>query len=537
MKIAKFIPILFIILVLTNNLISQTIFVSGDINSNTIWSADTVKITGDINVAQGVILTVEPGTYVETQGYFKINISGSIRAIGTIADTIIFTVRDSTNFWQDSTSFSGGWAGFNLSNSNLSSDSSVFEFCKIQYGKKFGVPGDGVKGGAIFASDYGTLIIRNSLLNFNMVICYTSGGDPASGGAVYCKKVNQVIFEKNRFERNRSFSNGGAIYINTDCHTFISNNYFLNNWAISWLYSPPYIFVSGSGAAIFSTDDLGPSPIISNNQFFNNQSSGGIIVTTNRHGLIFNNVICNNEGPGIMDGHQLSTTRIFNNTIVNNHTFLGGILLMSKANVYNNICWGNEINPGNYDDQIRFQAGFSYPNLFYNCVQYGDGGTNSTNEYPVFKHPSSGVGLAYNGSEADWSLSDLSPCVNRGTLDTTGLYIPGYDILGNDRIFGVRIEIGCYENQSVLTDFDDDNTNAVHPIVYPNPGADRINIESAETELIFELITLTGQIIISERMDKGLNIFNTEYLSTGTYLYRLLNLKQQIVEFGKWIKK
>jgi hypothetical protein len=513
--------------------------VSGDINSNTTWTADTVKITGDLNVAQGIVLTVNPGTYIESQGYFRINVSGRIMAIGTQTDTIVFTVHDTTNFWNDTTSVSGGWAGIKIVSNEASIDTSIFEFCKVQYAKKYDVYAGDIKGGAIFATDYGSLIIRNSLLNSNMVICYTYGVNGPTGGAVYCKNVNIVIIENNRFDRNRSFDNGGAIHIGDQCQTIITNNIFTNNKAIYWKLIPGYLVIGGAGAAIATTDFSGFSPTISNNYFFNNQTINGVIYTSNLNGFIFNNLICNNYGTGITDGHQLSSTRIYNNTIVNNCTDGGGIQLFSAAKVYNNICWGNEhlFFPGHEFDQINISQSMSGRKLFYNCVQFGDGGTNSTNEYPLFKHPSSGVGLAYNGSEADWSLADISPSVNSGTPDTSGLFIPEFDIIGNPRIYGVRIEMGCYENQSVVTGIDDDIVNAVHPIVYPNPGTDRLNIESAENEIIFELITLTGLTVIREQMDKGLNSVNTESLITGIYFYRLLNNKQQIVESGKWIKK
>lgn len=515
---------------------SQTIYVSGNISSNTTWNADTVKITGDVTVGAGVVLTVNPGTYVEVQGYHRITVGGSVKAIGTKTDTIVFTAHDITGFWEDTLSVAGGWAGFNITNTYASADTSFFEFCKIQYGKRYGDYGGDIKGGAIFASDYGTLIIRNSFINSNTVISYTDLGNGSAGGAVYCKRVNIVNIENNRFEQNRSFERGGAVFIDPLCQVIISNNIFKWNRSIGWSFIPGWTFVFGSGGAVGTSDDTGFSPTISNNQFFNNRSNNGIIYTSNRHGLIFNNIICNNSGSGIMDGHQLSTTRIYNNTIVNNQTANGGVQLFSAAVVYNNICWGNEPHPGWVTDQI--QIGFnSTPTLFYNCVQYGNGGLYSTDKYPEFELPSAGSGLAYDGAACDWKLKDNSPCVNRGTVDTSGLFIPEFDLIGNPRIYGVSIEMGCYENQSVLTNIFGEIVAEDRTTVYPNPGTDRLNIESVETEAIFELVTMTGQIVIREQVNRGWNSLNTESLATGIYFYRMLNRNKETVKSGRWIKQ
>ncbi len=126
----------------------------------------------------------------------------------------------------------------------------------------------------------------------------------------------------------------------------------------------------------------------------------GVIYTSNVNGLIYNNVICNNYGCGIFDGHQLSTTRIFNNTIVNNDTPDGAISIGSKAQIYNNICWGNawSLTPNHDFDQIYIYMATQGRKLFNNCVQFGDGGAGSINSIPEFVHISNGVGLAYNGS-------------------------------------------------------------------------------------------------------------------------------------------
>jgi hypothetical protein len=185
-------------------------------------------------------------------------------------------------------------------------------------------------------------------------------------------------------------------------------------------------------------------------------------------------VICNNWGCGIADVHQLSTSRTFNNTIVNNKTELGGILLWSKAEVYNNICWGNEYYPGFDYDQIFIDD--ANPTLKYNCVQYGDGGQGAIFDYPEFVNPTEGVGLDYDGALADWTLQNSSPCVNAGTPDTNFLTIPEYDIVGNIRIYGNRIDMGAYENQEISIFTNEIILLGENVRIFPNPTTTTVTV-------------------------------------------------------------
>ncbi len=538
MKVINIFICVFFNVYFTSTLFSQTIIVSGNISSNTVWNADTVKVMGDLNVEQNVVLTVNSGTYVEVQGYYKINVIGSIRAIGAINDTVIFTVNDTTNFWQDTISVSGSWAGFFINNTDASTDTSIFEYCKIQFAKKNDVYGGNTNGGAICATNYGNLIVKNSIFKCNMSICSSAGVAGPAGGAIYCKNVNKVLIENNLFESNRSFSEGGAIYINVQCQTIINKNIFIKNKAIQWIYYSGYLFVGGTGGAIATSDDLGYSPTICNNYCFNNVTINGVIYTSNRHGLVFNNVICNNDGNGYFDGHQQSNSRIFNNTIVNNHSMKGdGIQIFSNAKIYNNICWGNVSTfPYPQGDQINVSNAMGGHVLLNNCVQNGYGGDFSISSYPEFISPSLGVGSTFNGMNANWSLSDFSQCINNGTTDTVGLFIPENDIVGSPRIYGGRIDIGCYENQVVTLAVKENDFLVDNYSVFPNPGSSVLNCKSNGTESIFQLSNIIGEIIMQKEIINGINTINTSMLKSGIYFYKLLNVNNDVVGNGKWIK-
>jgi len=72
--------------------------VSGNITSDETWSADTVLVEGEVTVDDGVTLTIDPGVYVEFQGHYKLNVQGRLLAIGTVLDSILFTINDTTGY-------------------------------------------------------------------------------------------------------------------------------------------------------------------------------------------------------------------------------------------------------------------------------------------------------------------------------------------------------------------------------------------------------------------------------------------------------
>jgi len=537
MKINLIFTLLLMMLSPLTQLKCQTIYVSDTIEPGTVWNADTVKVIGDVIVPQGVKLQINSGTYVEFQGYFKLDISGSISALGMLNDIIVFTNFDTTGFITDTLSSAGGWAGIRLHNNIVSPDSAVFEYCKIQFAKKFGEYAGDIMGGAIRAENFGNLIVRNSELNSNMVICYTTGVYGAAGGAIYCKNVNQVHIENNIFLNNRSFDVGGAICINEGCHARIDRNTFKENTAKWWKISGGWIFIGGAGGAISTFDAFAYSPTISNNYCFNNQSITGIIYTSNPEALVYNNVICNNNGVGFFDGHQGSVTRIFNNTIVNNASLSGGIELFSRARVYNNICWGNERYPGQVSDQINMENATLGYQLFNNCVEHGNGGTNSIHEYPEFILPTPGAGLQYDGSDADWNLLDVSPCVNHGAADTTGLHIPAIDILGNPRIIGTAIEMGAYENINVITNIVINPRGSESSGVFPNPGHSSLTVFTDIPNSGFQLFNVSGSLVLNQTIAGSEISMDVGSLEPGIYVYRIISeVNGIIVKTGKWIK-
>ncbi|MCK4745973.1 MAG: hypothetical protein KAT15_03015, partial [Bacteroidales bacterium] len=149
-----------------------------------------------------------------------------------------------------------------------------------------------------------------------------------------------------------------------------------------------------------------------------------------------------------------------NSTIVNNY-MLGmesaGISIdRSELTIYNSILYGNHSpydsssitllednsDPDLYNtliqgglEGVKTWEGFSYTGNFVDCID----------AFPHFVSPSPLTGVVDSFLLGEWQLKDISPGINSGTLDTSGLNIPPYDLAGNQRIIQERIDMGTYE--------------------------------------------------------------------------------------------
>jgi len=109
--------------------------IQGFITENRVLYDDTVRVKGDVTVTNGVTLTIEPGVVLEFDGYYKLDIKGQLIAIGTEQDSIVFTVEDTTGFFNLNNT-SGGWNGIFLNNVSSTEDSTKLIYCKLEYVKK-----------------------------------------------------------------------------------------------------------------------------------------------------------------------------------------------------------------------------------------------------------------------------------------------------------------------------------------------------------------------------------------------------------------
>jgi len=538
---------------------SQTNIFGGAVNGTWTLAGSPYLIQGPIMIANGTTLSIEPGVHVEFQGSYKFLILGQLLAVGTVADTIVFTAADT----------SVGWLGIRYENTDVTNDTSEFVYCKFQYGKA--VISNNA-GGALYFNHFSKAKISHSLI----IDCYSWG----PGGGIYLN-YSSVIISYCNLINNWALDAGGGIYCNEGSPIISFTNFFYNTsnggesgGAISCFYGSPVItnnIISnntgngwGGGVYCYSSDATISNNIISYNAA---TSGGGIYSQSGFNGpLIIFNVISNNSaitnGGGLLcENCEISNSTVINNTAVkgggiysislgsqlitnttisNNISDKGGALYCDYSNpIFSNCIFrndsatvsGNEVyledEPSDPDfSYCNVQHGpsaFGYPlNIFFTGIYF-----NNIDSNPQFINPSLGNGVGFDGVNADWSLQGISPCYNAG--DPNGVY-PPTDLAGNQRISNGRIDMGAYEYQ-----FQTDVEKFILPnsfTVAPNPASNYFSIRF-DPEFIdarVEVSDMFGKNVFEENM-KNLTDgkLNVEMFASGIYFVSVYSDKKSFV--------
>ena len=214
---------------------AQTAVPGGDVSGTWTVQGSPYQIEGDITIPNDSVLVVEPGVTVEFQGHFELLVNGRLLAIGTEADSIVFTISDTTG-WSDPGNTLGGWKHIRLFEPLVTNDSTILDYCRIQYGKAIGPNWPFNHGGAVSVVGFDKVRISHCLIVNNM-----SGGDqgPVGGGigVTYCDiaiigntiaynhshagggihiSQSNSIFKRNTIRGNTAIGNGGGIEIAGD---------------------------------------------------------------------------------------------------------------------------------------------------------------------------------------------------------------------------------------------------------------------------------------------------------------------------------
>lgn len=111
----------------TDNADLETIVLNcSDITTNTTLTRAEYIVNCDINVKNGAILTIEPGSVFKfsSDGALSTSYGGSIKAIGTEKKPIIFTGQEAIK---------GYWKGITIATNSLNN---IFTYCHFEYGGK-----------------------------------------------------------------------------------------------------------------------------------------------------------------------------------------------------------------------------------------------------------------------------------------------------------------------------------------------------------------------------------------------------------------
>lgn len=219
--------------------------------------------------------------------------------------------------------------------------------------------------------------------------------------------------------------------------------------------------------------------------------------------LVANNTSTANS-PIYIKLNSIHTSALDNCTFANNVGGSSILKLSGRMNISNCL-----ISNGGYSEiNIRNTqaAGYTSNMNFNNNLIFG---------YPnsVYYHSSNQVVFnAVNFSDdpfftgIDWTdllsyrLSFNSPCINAGTQDTTGLFLPDYDLYGNPRVFNQIVDIGCHE-WSGTVNHDESNPDLYDKAILscmPNPFKSHCMIKyylNMATEMELAIYNIKGQKI------------------------------------------
>jgi len=204
----------------TRVLRGDVVEVSGPVTTDTTWEAETIRVVGDVAVADGVTLTIAAGVRVVFADYHHLDVQGTLLAVGTAADRILFTTDEPEHFVVDE-SHTGCWNGIRFDATPATNAPSRLAYCLLEYSKAIG-EGGGLYpygGGAVSVVDFGGLSIENCILRHNLA---------GYGGAVFLYRHGNARLIGNLIADNHALHNGAALYCGYS-HPELVNNTIVRN--------------------------------------------------------------------------------------------------------------------------------------------------------------------------------------------------------------------------------------------------------------------------------------------------------------------
>lgn len=365
------------LLLITNIASAETIVPPGGVWGTWTEAGSPYLVQGYIQIDLDSTLNIEPGVEVIFQGFYTLTVYGTLHAIGTESDSVLFTAEDR-------------WGNIHF---QYSTTGNVFSYCIVQHGDGVVIgwgseatidhstfrwnnsdyAGGGIalwetstltidscfitentsaiSGGGISVWEDSFLNMNNCTISNNSAVYYGGGiafhyarGDISNcildgnetyvagngGGGLYCTNpLTEVTASNCTFSNNSTVvSGGGAECIDGSSVSFF-NCSFIGNNATGY---------SGGGVYLHTTGNI----ILDHCLIANNtavSTGGGMRIYTANNPLIKNCTIVNNTTAGLGGGINIfSSTPEIVNTIIEGNTGNGGIYFDSSPSPYISYC-------------------------------------------------------------------------------------------------------------------------------------------------------------------------------------------------------
>jgi hypothetical protein len=201
-------PVLFAILLLALSpcLVLAQPTISGSL-SGTLGPGSYI-VTGHCTVDAGNTLTIEPGTTFLFAGHFYLKVYGTLNAVGTEQDSLVFVSQFSG--WEYE------WSGIRFMNG---SSGSVLSYAYLENAKYHMYPD--YNGGAIYTEANDVTVSH----------CWIKNNYASSGGGMYISSATVTVSDCIFF--GNEAGNGGGMYINNSNGVQVNNCVFAKNASTS----------------------------------------------------------------------------------------------------------------------------------------------------------------------------------------------------------------------------------------------------------------------------------------------------------------
>jgi hypothetical protein len=240
------------------------------VSRDTTWGPDSVKITDNVRIGNGITLTVAPGSHMVFSSGCGLQVQGRLLAAGTPADSISFNVESGSYIY---------WNGIRFIKTPWTNDTSKLVYCTIT-----GIGASMMTPGAVAVDSFSKLIITHSTIQNN------GGTGSFYGGGMNLRKANPILIN-DRIVNNKadgSMANGGGIYCLASNPVIINTLFYQNSSSGA---------AAGGGAMYLS----GSSPLLVNCTFVKNKAVGaatfgaGIYCLNNSNPKIINTIFWGNQ--------------------------------------------------------------------------------------------------------------------------------------------------------------------------------------------------------------------------------------------------